>query len=68
VGRGLSGATLVPTRDADEPADSDRRLVAAVREGDDRAFELLYERYQRRIHTYVFVIVKDHGRAEDDTQ
>jgi RNA polymerase sigma factor (sigma-70 family) len=64
----MSGATLVPTRDADEPADSDRRLVAAVRQGDDRAFEVLYERYQRRIHAYVFGMVKDHGRAEDVTQ
>ena len=68
MGRGMSGATLVPTRNADEPADSDRRLVAAVRRGDDRAFELLYERYQRRIHAYVFGMVKDHGRAEDVTQ
>jgi RNA polymerase sigma factor (sigma-70 family) len=64
----MSGATLVPTRDADEPADSDRRLVAAVRQGDDRAFEVLYARYQRRIHAYVFGMVKDHGRAEDVTQ
>src|SRR3954471_17920408 len=64
----MSGATLVPTRDADEPADSDQRLVAAVRRGDDRAFELLYERYQRRIYAYVFGMVKDHGRAEDVTQ
>ncbi|HEY6889813.1 MAG TPA: RNA polymerase sigma factor, partial [Solirubrobacter sp.] len=64
----MSGATLVPTRNADEPADSDRRLVAAVRRGDDRAFELLYERYQRRIHAYVFGMVKDHQRAEDVTQ
>src|SRR3954471_14655074 len=64
----MSGATLVPTRDADEPADSDQRLVAAVRRGDDRAFELLYERYQRRIHAYVLGMVKDHGRAEDVTQ
>jgi RNA polymerase sigma factor (sigma-70 family) len=66
----LSGATLAPAhdRDADEPADSDQRLVAAVRRGDDRAFEVLYERYQRRIHAYVVGMVKDHGRAEDVTQ
>jgi RNA polymerase sigma factor (sigma-70 family) len=70
VGWGLSGATLAPAhdRDADEPADSDQRLVAAVRRGDDRAFELLYGRYQRRIHAYVLGMVKDHGRAEDVTQ
>ena len=40
----------------------------AVRRGDDRAFELLYERYHRRIHAYVMGMVKDHGRAEDITQ
>ena len=31
-------------RDADNAADSDERLVAAVRRGDDHAFELLYQR------------------------
>jgi RNA polymerase sigma factor (sigma-70 family) len=59
---------LAPLRDADEAADSDQRLVAAVRRGDDRAFEVLYHRYQRRIHVYVLGMVKDHGRAEDVTQ
>ena len=39
-----------------------------MRRGDDRAFEVLYHRYQRRIHAYVFGMVKDHGRAEDVTQ
>src|SRR5215208_3561948 len=47
---------------------SDLVLVAAVRTGDDRAFEQLYSRYQRRISAYVFGMVKDHGRAEDITQ
>jgi RNA polymerase sigma factor (sigma-70 family) len=42
--------------------------VAATRTGDDRAFERLYERYQRRIAAYVHGMVKDHGRAEDITQ
>jgi RNA polymerase sigma factor (sigma-70 family) len=46
----------------------DHRLVAAVRRGDDRAFETLYSRYHRRIHAYVIGMVKDHGRAEDVTQ
>ena len=48
--------------------DVDTDLVAAVRRGDDRAFEELYTRYQRRISAYVFGMVKDHGRAEDVTQ
>ncbi len=62
MSRGASG-------DAGEAASgSDQRLVAAVRAGDDRAFEALYQRYQRRIHAYVLGMVKDHGRAEDVTQ
>ena len=47
---------------------SDHQLVSAVRRGDDRAFEQLYSRYQRRIAAYVLGMVKDHGRAEDITQ
>ena len=39
-----------------------------MRRGDDRAFEALYQRYHRRIHAYVFGMVKDHQRAEDVTQ
>ena len=53
---------------AEPVVDEDQRLVAAVRRGDDRAFEALYSRYQRRIHAYVMRMVKDHGRAEDVTQ
>ena len=47
---------------------SDHELVSAVRRGDDRAFEQLYTRYQRRIAAFVYAKVKDHGRAEDITQ
>jgi len=47
---------------------SDHKLVAQVRRGDDRAFEALYQRFHRRIHAYVFGMVKDHQRAEDVTQ
>jgi RNA polymerase sigma factor (sigma-70 family) len=42
--------------------------VAAVRAGDDHAFEALYHRYQRRIGAYIYGMVHDHGRAEDITQ
>ena len=41
---------------------------SAVRRGDDRAFEELYTRYQRRIAAYAYGMVKDYGRAEDITQ
>ena len=47
---------------------TDHQLVSAVRAGDDRAFEQLYTRYQRRIAAYVCGMVKDYGRAEDITQ
>src|SRR3712207_6292330 len=46
----------------------DQALVARVRQGDERAFEALYGRYQRRIGAYVYGMVNDHGRAEDLTQ
>jgi RNA polymerase sigma factor (sigma-70 family) len=47
---------------------TDHELVAAVRAGDDRAFEQLYARYHRRIASYVQGMVHDHGRAEDIAQ
>jgi RNA polymerase sigma factor (sigma-70 family) len=68
VGRGLSGIAPVTRIVAEPVADDDHQLVAAVRRGDDRAFEALYSRYCRRIHAYVMGMVKDHGRAEDITQ
>jgi RNA polymerase sigma factor (sigma-70 family) len=69
LGRGSSGVIDTPPIVA-EPrvTDDDHRHVAAVRRGDDRAFEALYSRYHRRIHAYVMGMVKDHGRAEDITQ
>ncbi len=67
MGRGPSDVAEA-TRIVAEPEADDQRLVAAVRRGDDRAFEALYSRYQRRIHAYVMGMVKDHGRAEDVTQ
>ena len=49
-------------------AASERELVAAVRTGDDRAFEELFARYRSRITAYVLGMVRDHARAEDITQ
>ena len=67
MGRGLGDVAVQTSGMVAEPND-DHRLVAAVRRGDDRAFEALYSRYHRRIHAYVMGMVKDHGRAEDVTQ
>src|SRR5829696_914091 len=58
--------SLAAVRAAGQPTDDD--LVAAVRQGDDRAFERLYDRYHRRIAAFVNGMVHDHARAEDLTQ
>ncbi len=47
---------------------ADDQLVAAVREGSEEAFELLYRRYRPRIVGYVRGMVGDHARAEDIAQ
>jgi RNA polymerase sigma factor (sigma-70 family) len=49
-----------------EAADSE--LVAAVRSGDDAAFEELYRRYQPRIAGFVRGMLHDSARAEDVSQ
>lgn len=60
---GLAVATRPVDRDTD-----DLDLVAGVRAGDDRAFEVLFSRYQPRVAGYVRERVRDSGRAEDITQ
>jgi RNA polymerase sigma factor (sigma-70 family) len=53
---------------ATRSGNTDCELVAAVRDGDDAAFEELYGRYRPRIASYVRAMVRDEGRAEDVTQ
>ncbi|HWI07417.1 MAG TPA: sigma-70 family RNA polymerase sigma factor [Solirubrobacteraceae bacterium] len=57
----------VATRSTDGETE-DRDLVARVRAGDERAFELLFARYQPRVAAYARRTVRDAGRAEDITQ
>src|SRR3954466_8968366 len=66
----MSALLQQPGNDQLEPAAviTDHKLVAAGRRGDDPAFWTVYQRYHRRIHSYVFGMVKDHQRAEDVTQ
>ncbi len=66
IGEVMSALAFV-TKPADQRTD-DVDLVAAVRAGDDRAFELLFVRYQSRIAAYVRGMVRDRERAEDVTQ
>jgi RNA polymerase sigma factor (sigma-70 family) len=47
---------------------ADTELVAAVRAGDDSAFEELYRRYQPRIAGFVRGMLHDSARAEDVAQ
>jgi RNA polymerase sigma factor (sigma-70 family) len=49
-----------------EAADAD--LVAAVRDGDDSAFEELYRRYHGRISSFVCHMLHDEARCEDVAQ
>ena len=49
-----------------EAADAD--LVAAVRAGDDAAFEELYQRYFARISSFVCRMMRDEARCEDVAQ
>src|SRR4051794_22114417 len=58
--------TTLPARTVGDPTDN--QLVAAVRAGDDQAFECLYERYHRRIAAYIYGMVNDYARAEDISQ
>ena len=50
------------------PSCSEHELVAAARDGSDRAFEELYSRYRERIAAFILSKVHDHGRAEDIAQ
>jgi RNA polymerase sigma factor (sigma-70 family) len=47
---------------------SDAQLIAAVRRGNDHAFEQLYRRYSAAIARFVGGRVRDRGRAEDLVQ
>ena len=49
-------------------AASDSQLIAAVRRGNDHAFEQLYRRYSASVERFVAGRVRDRGRAEDLVQ
>jgi len=50
---------------SDHNADSDEELVRALRGGQLEAFDVLYERYDRRLYGYIRRLVKDPCAAED---
>lgn len=47
---------------------NDQQLVAATRQGDDRAFEELYERYRPQIQAFARRLTHDPDRADDLAQ
>lgn len=57
----------VSARETAAPAPNDLALVGAAREGDRRAFEELYRRYQRMVHGIVLARVP-RGDADDVVQ
>src|SRR3954447_8101802 len=60
-----SSAQSAPTKTGEI---EDGELVRRIRRGDEHAFELLYQRYNRRITAYIHGMVHDHARAEDVSQ
>jgi len=57
-----------PSPAPQEPADSDLRLVERTVAGDQRAYELLVNKYQRRIERLVGRMVRDTDLVADITQ
>lgn len=57
-----------PSPASQEPADSDLRLVERTVAGDQRAYELLVIKYQRRIERLVARMVRDTDLVADITQ
>jgi RNA polymerase sigma-70 factor (ECF subfamily) len=49
----------------DAPVTADEELVRRLRRGDLAAFDVLYDRYERRLYGYLRRMVSDAGAAED---
>jgi RNA polymerase sigma-70 factor, ECF subfamily len=60
--------TQSPPAPAPSPADSDQMLVARAVAGDQRAYELLVLKYQRRIERLIGRMVRDTDLVEDIAQ
>ncbi|MEM6709631.1 MAG: sigma-70 family RNA polymerase sigma factor [Pseudomonadota bacterium] len=64
--RSLPGKN-VPEYKPEVDDDSERALVAAIAQGDKRAFEALFRRHGERIFRYVVRLIGDAGKAEEVT-
>lgn len=45
--------------------ESDEDLVIQIRHGSEKAFELLYERYEKKLFSFIFLKLKNRQDAED---
>ncbi len=61
---------VVPGRDPSESASEaeDTKLMVLVKEGDQKAFKKLFEKYKKRVLGYMFSMTKDQKIAEDLSQ
>jgi RNA polymerase sigma-70 factor (ECF subfamily) len=55
-------------RQTDTSVPSDRELIARTLDGDDEAFALIVERFQRKIYRVAFAIVRDDTEADTVAQ
>jgi RNA polymerase sigma-70 factor (ECF subfamily) len=58
--------TSNPHRIADAPADE--ALVASIRNAEERAFGVLYERYYQRVYLFSLLRLRDHADTEEAVQ
>lgn len=52
-------------QEPDSMTETDEVLIRRCRRGDERSFDILFERYKARIYTFVLRFVKDPKTAED---
>ena len=61
----------MPHRSISQPvaaASADEALVAAIRNAEERAFDILYERYFQRVYTFSFRRLRNHADTEEVVQ
>jgi len=51
-----------------QPAATDEQLMQAYAAGDDRAFEMLYDRHEKRLWRYIFRSTRDAASADELAQ
>jgi len=71
TGKGGLGRFALPHASRSQPvaaAPADEALIAAIRNADEQAFDLLYERYAQRVYLFSLLRLRDHADAEEAVQ